>query len=107
MLRSLGEGKFCTSPSFLCLDRGDNPMNKGRIKYTCKNCGWETSVIVEWADLRPRRCMNKKCNTSFLKYPDQLVVQMPEEVKAVEPEEFSKNKKTGKKKKEDSDVASN
>jgi len=81
-------------------------MSTGRIKYTCKNCGWETSVIVEWADLKPRRCMNRKCNTSFLKHPEQLVIQMPEQAKPVEQaEDISKTKKTGKKKKEDSDVA--
>ncbi len=80
-------------------------MTSGRIKYTCKNCGWETSVIVEWADLRPRRCMNKKCNTSFLKFPDQLIVQMPEVKTEQEPEQVSQPKKQGKKKKEDSDVA--
>jgi hypothetical protein len=51
-----------------------------KIKYTCKNCGWWTSIRQEWADLRPKRCMNKKCNTSFLKYKDALIVQLPLEV---------------------------
>ena len=80
-------------------------MNSGRIKYTCKNCGWETSIIVEWADLKPRRCMNKKCNTSFVKNPDQLLIQMPEEKKHTKVEDVQQPKKQGKKKKEDSDVA--
>jgi hypothetical protein len=73
-------------------------MTGGRIKYTCKNCGWETSIITEWADLKPKRCMNKKCNTSFLKNPDQLLTQMPDEVQAQEVTEVSKPKSTVKKK---------
>ena len=51
-------------------------MNK--VKYTCKNCGWETSIRAEWGDLRPKRCMNKKCNTSFLAHPDALIIVRPE-----------------------------
>lgn len=69
-----------------------------RIKYSCKNCGWETSIITEWADLRPKRCMNRKCNTSFLKNPDQLIVQMPESIQAQESEVKSQPKSTGAKK---------
>lgn len=53
-------------------------MIGNKIKYTCKNCGWTTSIREEWADLKPRRCMNKKCNTSFLKLKDTLIVEMPE-----------------------------
>jgi hypothetical protein len=49
-----------------------------KIKYTCKNCGWFTSIREEWGDLKPKRCMNKKCNTSFLKYPDSLIIQVPD-----------------------------
>jgi hypothetical protein len=48
-----------------------------KIKYTCKNCGWETSIREEWGDLKPKRCMNKKCNASFLARPDMLVTQRP------------------------------
>lgn len=48
-----------------------------KIKYTCKNCGWETSIREAWGDLKPKRCMNKKCNTSFLAKPDILTVQRP------------------------------
>jgi hypothetical protein len=36
-----------------------------------------TTIRVEWGDLKPKRCMNKKCNTSFTKYPDSMVVQHP------------------------------
>lgn len=50
---------------------------EGKIKYTCKNCGWTTSVRKEWADLKPRRCMNKKCNTSFQKSADSLLIEEP------------------------------
>jgi len=49
-----------------------------RIKYNCKNCGWETSIREEWGDLKPKRCMNKKCNTSFIKNPEALIVTKPE-----------------------------
>lgn len=49
-----------------------------KIKYTCKNCGWETSIREQWGDLKPKRCMNKRCNTSFLAQPDSLVVKRPE-----------------------------
>ena len=55
-----------------------------KIKYTCKNCGWETSIREEWADLKPRRCMNKKCNTSFLKNPESLEIARPQQLTKVE-----------------------
>lgn len=48
-----------------------------KIKYTCKNCGWETSIWEEWEDLKPQRCMNKKCNTSFRVNPDALEITRP------------------------------
>jgi len=49
-----------------------------KIKYTCKECGWETAIREEWGDLRPKRCMNKKCNCSFQKKPDSLLITRPE-----------------------------
>ncbi len=55
----------------------------GKIKYTCKNCGWTTSIREEWADLRPKRCMNKKCNTSFHRSPDSLIVELPQKIENV------------------------
>jgi hypothetical protein len=58
-----------------------------KIKYTCRNCGWTTSIRQEWADLRPKRCMNKKCNTSFEKHKDALVVELPEVQAPPEPKE--------------------
>jgi hypothetical protein len=49
-----------------------------RIKYECKNCGWTESLPELWGDLKPKRCMNKKCNTSFQKNPESLLVVLPE-----------------------------
>lgn len=48
-----------------------------RIRYTCKNCGWSTSVVSQWADLKPKRCMNAKCNTSFVKESQSLIIEDP------------------------------
>lgn len=58
-----------------------------KIKYTCKNCGWETSIWEEWSDLKPKRCMNKKCNTSFILNPDSLIITTPEKQEAILKEE--------------------
>lgn len=49
-----------------------------RIIYTCKNCGWKTSIIAQWADLRPKSCITKNCKTSFVKNPDALLVEHTE-----------------------------
>lgn len=57
-------------------------MNK--IKYQCKNCGWETSIREDWGDLRPKRCMNRKCNINFQASKDSLIITRPEK-KAIEP----------------------
>ena len=54
-------------------------MVGNKIKYTCKNCGWTTSIREEWADLKPKRCMNKKCNTSFQNSPEFLITEKPQE----------------------------
>lgn len=48
-----------------------------KIKYCCKACSWTTSIRAEWADMKPKRCMNKKCNTSFVTNPDALEVILP------------------------------
>ena len=48
-----------------------------RIKYSCKSCGWTTSIRQEWADMKPKRCMNKKCNTSFVANPEALETTLP------------------------------
>lgn len=49
-----------------------------RIHYTCKNCGWTTSIPELWADLRPRKCMGHGCKTVFIKDPSALIVTTPE-----------------------------
>ena len=70
------------------------------VKYICKNCSWETSIREEWADLKPKRCMNKRCNTSFIASPESLVVKLPEKIK----EEIVVKKRTyAKKRKEASE----
>ena len=69
-----------------------------KIKYTCKNCGWETSIWEEWEDLKPQRCMNKKCNTSFRANPEQLEIVRPEQVVQEQPKEVNKNVNKNKRK---------
>lgn len=72
-----------------------------RIKYVCKNCGWSTSIIAQWADLKPPRCMNAKCNTNFKKNPDSLQIINPRLKKTikkkVEKKEEAKVEKTNRK----------
>jgi len=58
-----------------------------RIVYKCKDCGWQTSILASWADLKPKKCMGKKCKTSFLQSPDKLLVEKPVASKPVEIEE--------------------
>lgn len=71
-------------------------MIGNKIKYTCKNCGWCTSIVAEWTDIKPKRCMNKKCNTSFIKTPDALIIEVPEAPKAeaMEKKATKKSKKS-------------
>lgn len=66
-----------------------------KIKYTCKKCGWHTSIWEEWEDLKPARCMNKKCNTSFRVDPSSLVIEKPVKAKPVsaQQEQSQHNKK--------------
>lgn len=68
-----------------------------RIKYTCKNCNWKDSVIAAWADIKPKRCMNRKCNTSFLKNPEQLLVEYPEALQVEMQTKTEKKIKNGRK----------
>lgn len=49
-----------------------------RIEYKCKKCGWEESIVADWADLKPKLCGNKRCNHSFLKNPTDLETKSPE-----------------------------
>lgn len=50
-----------------------------RLEYVCKACGWRKSILAAWADLKPKKCMNKKCGVSFIKNPDQLMSHYPDE----------------------------
>lgn len=65
-----------------------------RVKYTCKNCGWQTSIREAWGDIKPKRCMNKKCNTSFIASPESLVIDRPKKdvKKSVTPSDTVPNK---------------
>ncbi len=75
-------------------------MNK--IKYTCKKCGWETQIREEWGDLRPKRCMNKKCNQSFQADPSSLITVRPgqqEPEKTEAPKQEAEGKSHGRKQK--------
>jgi hypothetical protein len=52
-----------------------------RIVYTCKKCGWKGSIIADWFDFKPKKCPNRKCRLSFLKYPELLEIYNPTEKK--------------------------
>lgn len=70
----------------------------GKVKYTCNNCGWTTSIRAEWADIRPKRCMNKKCNTSFVADREALKIDRPKKPKkSSESEKTSNSMSTSKK----------
>lgn len=62
-----------------------------RIKYTCKKCNWTASVVEAWADMKPIRCANKKCKTSFLKNPEQLYTEMPKKYEEKNNKEWHKD----------------
>ena len=63
-----------------------------KIKYSCKPCGWTTSIRQEWADMKPKRCMNKKCNTSFVANPEALETTLPVVVVPEAPQNKKKKK---------------
>lgn len=71
------------------------------IKYTCKKCGWQTRILKEWSDLKPKRCMNRKCNTSFVKDKEALLVDIPQEHKQDSEHKKDTKKKINTKKKKD------
>lgn len=74
-----------------------------KVKYTCKNCGWATSIREEWSDMKPKRCMNKKCNTSFQKSPDSLQIDLPQKLQPVEEKRHVNFKKSKKNEEAESD----
>lgn len=71
-------------------------MVGNKIKYTCKNCGWNASIREEWPDLKPKRCMNRRCNTNFEKNKEHLIIEVPQksEESSVSPIRQKKNKKS-------------
>lgn len=66
------------------------------IVYTCNNCGWQTAIVSQWADLKPKRCRGHKCTTNFSANPEALDIKVPEPI--VEQEEPVVEKKSKKKK---------
>lgn len=52
-----------------------------RIIYTCKKCGWKTSILEAWADMKPKLCKGRKCRTSFRADPDMLDISHPKDRK--------------------------
>lgn len=68
-------------------------MVGNKIKYTCNNCGWTCSIREEWPDLKPKRCMNRRCNTSFEKNKEALKVDMPVQVEEAVPVKNKKSKR--------------
>ena len=38
-----------------------------KITYKCRNCGWNKSIVAQWADSKPTFCANKKCDYSAVK----------------------------------------
>lgn len=48
-----------------------------RIKYKCKQCSWEASLVAEWTDIRPKRCGNRRCGQNFLTSPTDLEITQP------------------------------
>jgi hypothetical protein len=73
---------------------------KRYIVYTCKKCNWQTAILAQWADLKPKKCQNRKCNCLFLREPDKLDIKMPkdEQRKPPAPSTLKKKTKTTRKK---------
>lgn len=70
------------------------------ITYTCKNCKKQYKILLQWGDLKPRRCTGKRCKTNFAKDPTKLEVKVPKKpaVPAPPPKKTpNKNKKRKKK----------
>lgn len=72
-----------------------------KVKYTCKNCGWSDTLPAQWADIKPKRCMNRKCNTSFRKEPEALLVENPIETRLLKEQEERRKKAAEQKAKKD------
>lgn len=72
-----------------------------RIKYKCKKCGWEASIREEWSDLKPKKCMGRRCNTNFRSEPDQLLIEKPIKLESQVSSKSSKQDNKQKKRKEE------
>ena len=70
---------------------------KHYIKYTCKKCGWQTAIIGLWKDLKPKVCANRKCKTSFLREPSELLIEAPSQPLDDKNTKKTETKKTSKK----------
>ena len=68
------------------------------IVYSCKECDWQAAVLAQWADIKPKRCGNKKCQCLFLKNPDKLDIKLPKEAIKPKPPSARKKSKTSRKK---------
>ena len=71
------------------------------IIYTCKKCNWQTAIISNWGDLKPKRCGGRKCGTSFIKDADMLDIKLPKEMAKKSPKKKKSAKKKTHKKKQD------
>ena len=71
------------------------------IYYKCKDCGWMTRIVKQWADLKPSKCMGKKCNARFDKDPSKLEIMLPKEPSKKEPVIVESKKSKKKKQVED------
>lgn len=81
-------------------------MTLKKVEYTCKNCGWKTSIRVEWSDLSPKKCGNGKCGANFRAFPDKLDVKRPKVSKSKPSKKSAKTKKTSKKSKSETKKSS-
>lgn len=58
------------------------PKEGQRIVYTCKKCGWKSSILVAWGDIRPKKCAGRRCQrnkpNAFLKYTEDLLILKPQ-----------------------------
>lgn len=72
-------------------------MLHNRIVYTCKKCGNVLgSILVEWEDVKPKFCLNRKCKANFLLNPELLDIKRPEPQVLEQPKEEKPKKKKDK-----------
>lgn len=54
------------------------------IYYKCKDCGWMTRIMKQWAGDKPSKCMARKCKAHFIKNPEKLEILVVEESKKLD-----------------------